>query len=113
MASSREEGSGRRSVIPFDDEEDALAIANDSSYGLAAGVWTSDIGRALRMSDRLEAGTVWVNSYRAASFIAPFGGYKRSGIGRENGREAIDSYLQTKTVWIDTTGKVANPFVMR
>ncbi|NIB40535.1 aldehyde dehydrogenase [Pseudomaricurvus alkylphenolicus] len=100
-------------VIPFDDEAEALSIANDSPYGLAAGVWTSDIGRSLRMSNRLEAGTVWINCYRAASFLAPFGGYKSSGIGRENGQEAIDAYLQTKTVWIDTTGKVANPFVMR
>lgn len=100
-------------VIPFEDEEDAIAIANDSNYGLAAGVWTSDIGRAIRMTDRLEAGTVWVNSYRAASYLAPFGGFKKSGLGRENGQEAIEAYLQTKTVWIDTTGKVPNPFVMR
>lgn len=101
------------SVIPFDSEEEALAIANDTSYGLAAGVWTSDIGRAIRMSERVEAGTVWVNCYRAVSFMAPFGGYKRSGLGRENGREAIDSYLQTKTVWIDTSGQAPNPFVIR
>ena len=100
-------------VIPFEDEEEALAIANDSPFGLAAGVWTTDMGRALRMSQRLQAGTVWINCYRAVSFMAPFGGYKRSGLGRESGQEAIDSYLQTKTVWIDTTGRVANPFIIR
>lgn len=100
-------------VIPFDDEEQALAIANDTPYGLAAGVWTTDMSRALRMSDRLNAGTVWINCYRAVSFMAPFGGYKRSGLGRENGREAIEAYLQTKTVWIDTSGQAANPFVIR
>jgi aldehyde dehydrogenase (NAD+) len=100
-------------VIPFEDEEQAITIANDSPYGLAAGVWTTDMGRALRMSERLNAGTVWINCYRAVSFMAPFGGYKRSGLGRENGREAIDAYLQTKTVWIDTAGEVSNPFVIR
>lgn len=101
------------SVIPFDDEDEAFAIANDSPYGLAAGLWTSDMGRALRGSIALEAGTVWINTYRAVSYMAPFGGYKRSGIGRESGQEAIDAYLQTKTVWIDTVGKTANPFILR
>lgn len=100
-------------IIPFDDEEEAYTIANDSPYGLAAGIWTGDMGRAIRASAAMEAGTVWVNSYRAVSYMAPFGGYKRSGIGRESGQEAIGNYLQTKTVWIDTAGKVANPFIIR
>jgi aldehyde dehydrogenase (NAD+) len=100
-------------VIPFKDEDEALAIANDTPYGLAAGVWTTDIGRAIRMSDRLEAGTVWVNTYRAISFMAPFGGFKRSGLGRESGQDSINEYLQTKSVFIDTSGQAANPFVIR
>jgi (Z)-2-((N-methylformamido)methylene)-5-hydroxybutyrolactone dehydrogenase len=101
------------SVIPFDDEDEAVSMANDSIYGLAAGVWTTSIRRALSMSERLEAGTVWVNTYRSVSYLSPFGGYKRSGIGRENGMEAIREYLQTKSVWIDTSESTANPFVMR
>ncbi len=101
------------SVIPFDDEDEAVSIANDTIYGLAAGVWTSSMRRALSMSERLEAGKVWVNTYRAVSYMSPFGGYKRSGIGRENGMEAIREYLQTKSVWIDTSGSAPNPFVMR
>lgn len=101
------------SIIRFKDEEDALRIANDVRFGLGAGVWTSDIGRAFRFSERLQAGTVWVNTYRAVSFMSPFGGYKDSGLGRENGAEAIDEYLQTKSVWINTGAPSANPFVIR
>ena len=101
------------SVIRFKDEADALRIANDVRFGLAAAVWTKDIGRAIRMSEKLQAGTVWVNTYRAVSFMAPFGGYKDSGLGRENGIDAIREYLQTKSVWINSGALAANPFVLR
>lgn len=101
------------SVIPFRDEDDAVRIANDSAYGLGAGVWTRDMARAFRMSGRIQAGTVWVNTYRAVSYMSPFGGYKDSGLGRENGIGAIQSYLQTKSVWINTGAPTANPFTIR
>jgi (Z)-2-((N-methylformamido)methylene)-5-hydroxybutyrolactone dehydrogenase len=101
------------SVIPFTDEDDALRIANDVRFGLGAGVWTRDIGRAIRMSERIKAGTVWVNTYRAVSYMAPFGGYKDSGVGRENGMPAIFEYLQQKSVWVNIGAATANPFVMR
>jgi aldehyde dehydrogenase (NAD+) len=101
------------SIIPFKDEDDAVRIANDVRFGLGAGVWTQDVGRAIRMSERIKAGTVWVNTYRAVSFMSPFGGYKDSGMGRENGASAIYEYLQMKSVWINTGVKTGNPFVMR
>ena len=101
------------SIIKFKDEDEAVAIANDVRFGLGAGVWTSDIGRAVRMAERIQAGTVWVNTYRAVSYLSPFGGYKDSGLGRENGIEAIQGYLQTKSVWINTGAATGNPFVLR
>jgi aldehyde dehydrogenase (NAD+) len=101
------------SVIPFKDEEEAVAIGNDVVFGLAAGVWTQSMRRALMMADRLQAGTIWVNTYRAVSVLSPFGGYKRSGLGRENGQDMIKDYMQTKSVWISTATDVPNPFVMR
>jgi len=101
------------SVIPFEDEEEAITIGNDVVFGLAAGVWTQNMRRAFTMAEKLQAGTVWVNTYRAVSYLSPFGGYKRSGIGRESGQEMIYEYLQTKSVWISTATEVPNPFVMR
>ncbi len=101
------------SIIKFKDEEEAIAIGNDIMYGLAAGVWTQNLRRATVMAKRLKAGTVWINTYRAVSYTTPFGGYKRSGLGRENGQEAINDYLQTKSVWISTATETPNPFIMR
>src|SRR3546814_1191432 len=77
------------SVIPFRDEEEAVRIANDVVYGLASGIWTQSIRRAITISERIQAGTVWVNTYRAVSYMSPFGGYKRSGLSRESGQDAI------------------------
>lgn len=101
------------SIIRFHSDDEAIAIANDIAFGLAAGVWTQSIKRAIRMSKAIRAGTVWVNTYRAISYMSPFGGYKQSGIGRENGLDAVREYLETKSVWISTAEDVPNPFIMR
>jgi len=102
------------SIIGFDDEKDAIRIANDTTYGLAAGIWTQNMGRAFRVSSAIKAGTVWVNTYRAVSYMMPFGGMKHSGIGRESGIEALDEYLETKSTWISYSENVStNPFIMR
>ncbi|MBS1891208.1 MAG: aldehyde dehydrogenase family protein, partial [Actinobacteria bacterium] len=89
-------------LIPFDTEEDAVALANDTPFGLAAGVWTENLARAHRMSARLRAGTVWVNNYRVVQHAMPFGGFKASGQGRELGLEALNDFTEVKSVWIDT-----------
>lgn len=100
------------SIIKFKTDEEAIQIANDVMYGLAAGVWTQDIGRALIMAKKIRAGTIWINAYRVVSYMTPFGGFKRSGVGRENGQEMIKEYLQVKSVWINTNKEIPNPFVL-
>jgi acyl-CoA reductase-like NAD-dependent aldehyde dehydrogenase len=86
-------------IISFEGEEEAVRIANDTTYGLASGIQTRDLGRALRIADRIKAGTVWINTWHKYHPNAPFGGYKMSGYGREQGAEALENYTQYKTVW--------------
>jgi acyl-CoA reductase-like NAD-dependent aldehyde dehydrogenase len=87
-------------VLGFDDLEEGVRLANQSMYGLAAGIWTRDVSKAHAVARAIKAGTVWVNTYNLYDSAAPFGGYKASGFGRDLGREALDGYLETKTVWV-------------
>ncbi|MFA5597468.1 MAG: aldehyde dehydrogenase [Pusillimonas sp.] len=100
------------SVIAFDDEEQALQLANATRYGLAAGVWTQDVRRAHRFAQRLRAGSIWINAYRTVGPYAPFGGFGHSGVGRENGIDGLNEFREVKSVWIETSGNVRDPFVI-
>lgn len=97
-------------VLSFEDEAEALELANDVEYGLAGAVWTEDMRQAHRMVERIEAGVVWVNNYRVLSPTVPIGGFKDSGIGREAGLEGLEEYYQSKSVWFDLSGEVGDPF---
>jgi acyl-CoA reductase-like NAD-dependent aldehyde dehydrogenase len=102
------------SVLRFRDEAEVISLANDTKYGLAAGIFTRDGARSLRVSRAIRAGIVWVNTYRVVSPIAEFGGFKDSGYGRESGMQAVYDYTRPKTVWVNTSSEpMANPFVMR
>ncbi len=102
------------SLLAFDTEDEAIALANSTPYGLGSGIFTRDVARAHRVSAKLRAGICWINTYRAISPMAPFGGFNQSGYGREAGVEAVLDYTRTKTVWINTSEEpMANPFVMR
>ena len=89
-------------LFRFRSEEEAVALANDTAFGLAAGIWTQDVGRAHRLLHRIRAGTIWVNNYRIIGHTLPFGGYGQSGTGREMGAHALDAYSETKSVWVDS-----------
>jgi acyl-CoA reductase-like NAD-dependent aldehyde dehydrogenase len=99
-------------VLPFDTEEEAVGLANGSRYGLAGAVWTKDIHRGHRVAHALRAGTVWINAYRVVGPDVPFGGFGMSGIGRENGIDAVREYTQTKAIWVELTGGTRDPFTL-
>jgi acyl-CoA reductase-like NAD-dependent aldehyde dehydrogenase len=92
-------------VIPVDDVEDAIRTANQTIYGLAAGIWTRDVGKAHRLAREIQAGTVWINTYNQYDSASPFGGYKQSGFGRDLGYQAaLEKYTQVKSVWVSVDG---------
>ncbi len=97
-------------AIPFDDEEHAIALANDTAYGLAGAVWTGSVDRAHRVAHQVRAGTVWINSYKTISVMSPFGGFGDSGYGRSSGRDGLAEYTQAKSVWCETAADAPLPF---
>ena len=99
-------------VIPFDSEEEAVTLANDSDFGLACGIWTTNVQRAHRVAAKVRAGTVWINAYRIVAPNAPFGGFKQSGIGRENGVDGLREYTESKSVWVELSGVAPDPFTL-
>lgn len=99
-------------VLSFTDEEEAIRVANATPYGLAGAVWTKDVHRAHRIAARVHAGTIWINAYRAVAPSVPFGGYGVSGLGRENGIDAVNEYLENKSVWVELTGGTRDPFTL-
>jgi acyl-CoA reductase-like NAD-dependent aldehyde dehydrogenase len=97
-------------AIPFDTEDDAVRIANDSDFGLAGAVWTKDTGRGFRVASQVKAGTFWINMYKVINVASPFGGYDASGYGRSSGVDALAEYTQVKSIWVETAANPAQPF---
>jgi aldehyde dehydrogenase (NAD+) len=99
--------------MPFTTEEQMLSLANDTHYGLASGIWTQNIDRAMRFANRIDAGTVWINTYRRSAYMSANGGFKHSGYGRRGGFDVMREFSRAKNVVIDYSGEMQDPFVIR